>query len=115
MLRIINIYCSIISANHSTGFSGGGCPILVTTRIMFILIGVSLLSVFLTATALPAGLAKFLIQLDIQRGRLITLAAIFFILLGCIMNVAHIILLTMPTILPAVTALGTDPYNSVRL
>jgi TRAP-type C4-dicarboxylate transport system permease large subunit len=74
-----------------------------------ILIGVGVLGYFLAATRLPFVLADFFTGLPINRYFIFAGVILFFILLGCLLNVIPMILLVLPTIFPAITALGFDP------
>jgi len=81
----------------------------ITCKLLLILIGVGVLGYFLAATRLPFVLADFVTGLPINRYFIFTGVILFFIILGCLLNVIPMILLVLPTIFPAITALGFDP------
>jgi tripartite ATP-independent transporter DctM subunit len=81
----------------------------ITCKLLLILIGVGVFGYFLAATRLPFALADFVTGLPINRYFIFAGVIIFFIVLGCLLNVIPMILLVLPTIFPAITALGFDP------
>jgi tripartite ATP-independent transporter DctM subunit len=80
----------------------------ITCKLLLILIGVGVFGYFLAATRLPFALADFVTGLPINRYFIFAGVIIFFIVLGCLLNVIPMILLVLPTIFPAITALGFD-------
>ena len=81
----------------------------ITTKLLMILIGVGILGYFLAATRLPFALAEFVTGLQVNRYIVFAAVIIFFIILGCLLNVIPMILLVLPTIFPSIVALGFDP------
>ncbi len=81
----------------------------ITCKLLLILIGVGVLGYFLAATRLPFALANFVTGLEVSRYIIFAAVIIFFIILGCLLNVIPMILLVLPTIFPAIVALGFDP------
>ncbi len=81
----------------------------ITCKLLLILIGVGVLGYFLAATRLPFALADFVTGLEVNRYFIFAAVIIFFIILGCLLNVIPMILLVLPTIFPAIVALGFDP------
>ena len=81
----------------------------VTCKLIMILMGVSVLGYFLAATRLPFFLADYISGLDVNRYVIFACVIIFFLILGCLLNVIPMILLVLPTIFPTVVALGFDP------
>lgn len=81
----------------------------VTSRLLLILIGVSILGAFLAATALPYDLADLVVNMNANRYLILAAVVIFYIIMGCLMSVIPMILLTLPAIYPTVTGLGFDP------
>jgi len=81
----------------------------ITCKLLLILIGVGILGYFLAATRLPFVLADFVTGLPINRYFIFAGVILFFIILGCLLNVIPMILLVLPTIFHAITALGFDP------
>ena len=81
----------------------------ITCKLLLILIGVGILGYFLAATRLPFVIADFVTGLEVNRFFIFGAVIIFFMILGCLLNVIPMILLVLPTIFPAITALGFDP------
>ncbi len=81
----------------------------ITCKLLMILMGVGILGYFLAATRLPFALADFITGLGVNRYIVFALVIIFFLVLGCLLNVIPMILLVLPTIFPMITALSFDP------
>jgi tripartite ATP-independent transporter DctM subunit len=81
----------------------------ITTKLLLILIGVGILGYFLAATRLPFALADFVTGLEVNRYVIFGAVIVFFMILGCVLNVIPMILLVLPTIFPTIVALGFDP------
>jgi len=81
----------------------------ITGKLLLILIAVGVLGYFLAATRLPFAIAEFVTGLGINRYIIFAAVILFFIILGCLLNVIPMILLVLPTIFPAIVALGFDP------
>jgi tripartite ATP-independent transporter DctM subunit len=81
----------------------------ITARLFIILIGVGVMNFFLAATRLPMVIADFAAGLQVSPYIIMGTILLMFILMGCLLNVIPMILLVLPTIFPAVTALGFDP------
>lgn len=81
----------------------------LTSRIMVIMIGVSVLGFFLAQSRLPFLLANFITSLDFNKYVIFAIIIFIYILLGCMMNVIPMLMLTIPSIYPAILAMGFDP------
>jgi tripartite ATP-independent transporter DctM subunit len=81
----------------------------ITCKLLMILIGVGVLGYFLAATRLPFALADFATGLNVNRYIIFAAVIVFFLILGCLLNVIPMILLVLPTIFPSMVALGFDP------
>lgn len=81
----------------------------ITTKILFILMGVNMLGAFLATTQLPFMLADMVQSMEANRYVVLLCIVIMYIFLGCIFNVIPMMLLTLPAIFPTVLALGFDP------
>jgi len=81
----------------------------ITSKLLIILVGVGILGYFLAATRLPFVVADFFMGLPVNRYLIFACVIAFFLILGCVLNVIPMILLVLPTIFPAITALGFDP------
>jgi tripartite ATP-independent transporter DctM subunit len=81
----------------------------ITCKLLLILMGVGVLGYFLAGTKLPFFLADVIGGLGVSRYVVFAIVIIFFLILGCLLNVIPMILLVLPTIFPMITALGFDP------
>jgi TRAP-type C4-dicarboxylate transport system permease large subunit len=81
----------------------------ITCKLLLILMGVGVLGYFLAGTKLPFFLADLISGMGVSRYLVFTFVIIFFLILGCLLNVIPMILLVLPTIFPMITALGFDP------
>ena len=82
---------------------------ILTSRIMSIMVGVGILGFFFAQSRLPLQLAQFIQALDCNRYLIFALIIAVYVGLGCMMNVIPMLMLTLPSIFPTVTALGFDP------
>jgi C4-dicarboxylate transporter DctM subunit len=74
-----------------------------------VLIGALLFGYFLTITQTPQKITAFLTGLGVGRYGILALIMGMYLVLGCLMDAMAMIILTVPIIFPAVTALGFDP------
>src|SRR6202789_94619 len=74
-----------------------------------VLIGAILFGYFLTVTQTPQKVTEFITGLGLSPiGALVVIMAMYLVL-GCLMDAMAMVILTVPIIFPAVTALGFDP------
>jgi tripartite ATP-independent transporter DctM subunit len=81
----------------------------MTSMILMILVGVSILGNFFTLTDLPSNLAAYLKALPIPRYALYALILVFYVILGMLMNIIPMVMLTVPILFPTILGLGFDP------
>ncbi len=81
----------------------------VTAKLILILIGVGILGYFFAGTKLPIRLAEMISGFAVNRYIIFGFIVIFYIVMGCIMNVIPMILLTLPALFPTIEALQFDP------
>lgn len=81
----------------------------ITGKLMLILISVNFLGIFLANTRLPQFLAEFFTSFESSRYFVLLGIVIFYLIMGCLMNVLPLVLLSLPSIFPTVEALGFDP------
>ena len=81
----------------------------MTTKLMFIMIGVNLFGCFMAATQIPMELANWIQEVTSSKYMVFTMVVLLYIALGCMLNVIPMILLTLPAIYPTIQALGFDP------
>lgn len=80
-----------------------------TASIFFLIIGAGVFSAALATTQLPQSLAAWAIGLDLNPVVLLICLLIPFLILGCFVDAASMILLTMPVVFPIVKQAGIDP------
>ncbi len=81
----------------------------MTTKLMFIMIGVNIFGYFMAATQIPIELANWIQDLTTSKYLVFIMVVLLYIILGCMLNVVPMILLTLPAIYPTIQALGFDP------
>lgn len=81
----------------------------MSTMILTILIGVTILGNFITLTQIPMELAGFLDGLNVSRYVLFALILLLYLILGMVMNIIPMIMLTLPILFPTIMTLGFDP------
>jgi C4-dicarboxylate transporter DctM subunit len=92
--------------NFWTAVLGGGRT---TGMIFVIIIGAFMFGYFLTVTGLPNAISDFIIGLPLNRYSILTIVLLFYVFLGCIMDIVAGMLTTMPIVYPVVQKLGFDP------
>ncbi len=81
-----------------------------TTAMMFaIIIGVLIFVRFLAFSGLPGALVDTVLELDVNRYVVLIGILALYLVLGMFLDGIGMLLLTIPIVLPAVTALGFDP------
>jgi tripartite ATP-independent transporter DctM subunit len=80
-----------------------------TAMIFAIFVGAFIFGYLLTVTRLPMSLASLVTDLSVNRYVILGLIFVFYLILGCILDVAAMILITIPIVFPIVTNLGFDP------
>ncbi len=81
----------------------------VTARLFNIIIGVGIFGYFLAGTRVPMLLADFVAGLPVDKYVVFAAVCVLYIILGCLMNVIPMMMLTLPSLLPTILALGFDP------
>ncbi len=79
-----------------------------TTMILLIIAGAAFLSLAMGMSGIPALLAQWVGSLGLSTGMLLVALALFYILLGCVLDGISMILLTMAIVLPIVNGAGID-------
>lgn len=75
-----------------------------------IIIAGSIFSRFISMTRLADGLASVIANLGLPALAVFTLVVIFYIICGCVMDIASIIIITVPIVFPLLTGLGYNPF-----
>jgi C4-dicarboxylate transporter DctM subunit len=79
------------------------------SAVFTVLIGALLFGYFLTITGVPQKVTEFLIGLGIGSYGVLALILGMYLILGCLMDAMAMVILTVPIVFPAITALGFDP------
>jgi C4-dicarboxylate transporter, DctM subunit len=81
----------------------------ITGMVYFIIIGGLCLTSFMAVTELPFRLSELVLGLSIPPWGVMLIILAIYIFLGCIMDVAAMVTLTVPIFYPVVTSLGFSP------
>jgi len=92
-----NFLDSILGAGQTVGM------------IFLIIIGGFTFGYFLTLTGIPYMLASFVTGLPVDRYVILMLILVFYIVLGCIMDVVAGMIVTLPVFFPVIQTLSFDP------
>jgi len=100
-------------ARGKLGWRGLREALLRATRtasaVFTVLIGALLFGYFLTVTGAPQKVTTFLTGLGLGPYGVLVLIMLMYLVLGCLMDAMAMIILTVPIVFPAITALGFDP------
>lgn len=80
-----------------------------TASIFFLIIGAGVFGAALATTQVPQSLALWAVGLDLHPVILLILLLIPFLILGCFIDAASMVLLTMPVVFPIIKQAGIDP------
>lgn len=75
-----------------------------------IIIAGSIFSRFISMTRLADGLANAIANAHMAPILVFTLVVIFYVICGCVMDIASIIIITVPIVFPLLTGLGYNPF-----
>ncbi|MBR3401003.1 MAG: TRAP transporter large permease subunit [Parasporobacterium sp.] len=75
-----------------------------------IIIAGSIFSRFISMTRLADNLAKAIANANMAPILVFTLVVIFYVICGCVMDIASIIIITVPIVFPLLTGLGYNPF-----
>ncbi len=124
------IYCGIFTPTEAGGVGACGALILalakgrlsgknlwqvllstgyVSVGILFILVTANMYARMITLSNLPAALCEWLAVLPLPPLAVMAVLVVLLIVLGAILDSTSIILITLPIMLPVVTAMGFDP------
>lgn len=130
VLVIGGIYLGVITPNEGGGIGAFGTLVIalimgrwslgrfvngirdgtaINSTMFFILLGAVLVGHFVTASGAPILLARFLATLPLDKWVVFSFILIFYIIVGCILNIMPAMMITMPMIFPTIMALGFDP------
>jgi tripartite ATP-independent transporter DctM subunit len=80
----------------------------ISGMLLIIFVGVGIFGSFLAQSHLPAELGNFIAGLDVSRWLIFAGIAVMYLVLGCVMNIIPAIMLSLPILIPTITALGFD-------
>ena len=83
--------------------------VVTTGMIMFIVCASAYFSVTIGYIGIPRALANFVVESGMSKYMLILLVAIFYLILGCLVDGFSMVVMSVPIILPLITAVGFDP------
>lgn len=81
----------------------------ITGMIILIICGSFILNVTLNFLSIPQALTKFVTSLGVGPTEIIVILIVFYLILGCFLEVLSMQVTTIPIAYPIVTALGVDP------
>ena len=109
----------VVGALIMAGFSGAlsiqtfidslMAAVRTSCMITFIIIGAAFLSVGMAFTGIPAALTNWINQFGLSPGMLLVVLTLIYILLGCFLEGASMVVLTSSVALPMVQSAGLDP------
>jgi C4-dicarboxylate transporter DctM subunit len=83
--------------------------ILTSAMLFFVFLGALMFARFVALTQLPASFAGAVSALGLPAPIVILALAVFYVVLGCVLETVSMILITVPVFLPLLLDLGYDP------
>ena len=83
--------------------------VVLTAAILFVVIGVSLFSFFVTGAHFPQFLSETIGNLDLSKYLVLAIVVLLLIVLGCFLDVIAIVFVTTPVLFPIMRDLGFHP------
>ena len=80
-----------------------------TAMVFIMVIGAMIFTRFLAISQLPTVMAEFVAGLEVNRYFILIGILIFYILLGCVLDIMAALILTMPILFPTIVGLGFHP------
>jgi len=81
----------------------------ISAMIMFLVAAAGIYGRFLAITGLPAGLARWAVELPLPPVAILAVIMVIYLILGCFIDALALILLTVPIFYPVAVQLGFDP------
>jgi tripartite ATP-independent transporter DctM subunit len=124
------LYGGVFTPTEAGGMGAAGAVIISTVRgrlsradllasllqatrtaaaVFTVLIGAVLFGYFLTVTQTPQKVTEFIVGMGLSPVGSLIVIMLMYLVLGCLMDAMAMVILTVPIIFPAVTALGFDP------
>jgi C4-dicarboxylate transporter, DctM subunit len=82
-----------------------------TGAVMLLVAASALLGLYLTEAQLPQRIAQAMISITDEKWAVLAILNIFFLIIGMFLHSAAAIILVVPIVMPAVTAVGIDPVH----
>ncbi len=82
-----------------------------TASVMLLVAASALLGLYLTEAQLPQKIAQAMISLTSEKWAVLAILNVFFLIIGMFLHSAAAIILVVPIVMPAVTAVGIDPVH----
>jgi C4-dicarboxylate transporter DctM subunit len=82
-----------------------------TGAVMLLVAASALLGLYLTEAQLPQRIAQAMVAITDEKWAVLAILNIFFLLIGMFLHSAAAIILVVPIVMPAVTAVGIDPVH----
>jgi C4-dicarboxylate transporter, DctM subunit len=82
-----------------------------TGSVMLLVAASALLGLYLTEAQLPQNIAQAMVALTNDKWAVLAILNLFFLIIGMFLHSAAAIILVVPIVMPAVTAVGIDPVH----
>jgi tripartite ATP-independent transporter DctM subunit len=82
-----------------------------TGAVMLLVAASALLGLYLTEAQLPQRIAQAMISITDEKWAVLAILNVFFLIIGMFLHSAAAIILVVPIVMPAVTAVGIDPVH----
>jgi tripartite ATP-independent transporter DctM subunit len=82
-----------------------------TGSVMLLVAASALLGLYLTEAQLPQTIAQAMVALTNEKWAVLAILNVFFLVIGMFLHSAAAIILVVPIVMPAVTAVGIDPVH----
>jgi TRAP-type C4-dicarboxylate transport system permease large subunit len=83
--------------------------VVMTSSIILIIIGGMMFGTLLAQSRLPSILSEYITGLSVPPLVILIAIMVFYLVIGCFMDALSILIITLPIVFPAITALGYDP------
>jgi tripartite ATP-independent transporter DctM subunit len=82
-----------------------------TGSVMLLVAASALLGLYLTEAQLPQNIAQAMVSITDEKWAVLAILNVFFLIIGMFLHSAAAIILVVPIVMPAVTAVGIDPVH----
>lgn len=81
----------------------------LTAVILFLIMGAQVFGRFFAISGAAAWLINSIVGLNLPTWGIFAMLILMYIILGCILDITSAVIITMPVVFPAITAMGFDP------